>query len=312
MNEAKTVPPVVSVVVAVRDNAAHLPRLLKALLVQDYRGLIELVAVDTHKKPVLNRSGFAGSRLPVYVVQEPEAGLSRARNAGIRVATGEVVLITDPSTRPDPGWVCAMVAALTYGGADLVCGQVSVAVTDPPGLRLPKTVLDLVGSARWPTVPGELERPWEVSGCNIGFRRNDVAPVQFDDEHPGADRGHRRCGAAALATGLWAAGRFVQAVPEAVVHLDVAPADLTWRAVGARAWWLGAVLARLAHESPEARIPDRPCRLPDRDPMRWMFTRGGRLAGAACLASSAGRRIERLRLRTTPRRMSQMTVAARG
>ncbi|MFC4512256.1 glycosyltransferase family 2 protein [Streptomyces ehimensis] len=303
--------PLISVVVAVRGNARYLPCLLDALLAQDYRGLVELVAVDAHKEPVLKQSSFAGSRLPVRVLREPNAGLSRARNAGIRVATGDVVLITEPAARPDQGWVRAMVAALTYGGADLVCGQVSVAVTDPPGPRLPKTVLDLVGSARWPTVPGELERPWEVSGCNLGFC-NDVAPLQFDDEHTGADRGHRRCGAAALATRLWAAGRFVQAVPAAVVHLDVAPADLTWRAVCARAWWLGAVLARLAHELPEARLPERPCQLPDGDPVRWMFTRSGRLAGAACLASSMGRQVERLRLRAAPRPTPRTAVAARG
>ncbi|MFF4408448.1 glycosyltransferase family 2 protein [Streptomyces sp. NPDC001407] len=311
MNEEKTVPPLVSVVVAVRDNASRLPRLLMALLKQDYLGPIELIAVDTCTEPVPERPGLPGSRLPVYVLHEPDAGLSRARNTGIRVATGEVVLITDPAARPDPGWVRAMVAALTYGGADLVCGQVSVTVTDPPGPRLPRAVLDLVGSARWPTVPGELERPWEVSGCNLGFR-NGVAPLQFDDEHTGADRGHRRCGAAALATRLRATGGFVQAVPDAVVHLDVAPDDLTWRAVCARAWWRGAVLARIAHELPNTRVPGRPCRLPGGGPVRWLFTRGGRLAGAACLASTTGRQIERLRLKTAPRPMRRTAVAARG
>ncbi|MEU1307857.1 glycosyltransferase [Streptomyces cinnamoneus] len=311
MSKEESVSALVSVVVAVRDNAAHLPRLLKALLVQDYRGLIELVVVDAHREPVLERSGFTAWRLPVRLVHDPGAGLSRARNSGIRVATGEVVLTTDPCARPSTGWVRTMVEALTYGGADLVCGQVSVAVVDPPGRWLPRAVLDLVGSARWPTVPGELERPWEASGCNLGFRNKDI-PILFDEEHPGADRGHRRCGAAALATRLWAQGRFVQSVPAAIVHRDVEPADLTWRAVWGRAWWLGAVLARLAHDLPQARVRGRACRLPEGDRWRWVFTRGGRLAGTACLAASAGRHLEGLRLTATPRRRSRAVVAAHG
>ncbi|WP_116211649.1 glycosyltransferase family 2 protein [Streptomyces olivoreticuli] len=311
MTGEKSVPALVSVVVTVRDNAAHLPRLLMALLKQDYRGPVELVAVDTHNELVLNRLSLAGSRLPVHVMHEPDAGLSRARNTGIRVATGAVVLITDPAARPSPGWVRTMATALTHGGADLVCGQVSVTVTDPPGARLAKALLDLVGSASWPTVPCELERPWQVSGCNLGFR-NGVVPLQFDEERPGADRGHRRCGATELAARLLAEGRFVQAVPDAVVHRDVMPADLTMRAVCARAWWKGGVLARLAHERPQSREPVPACRLPDGYRVRWAFTRGGRLAGAACLASSASRRLEQLRLRATPRRKSRTAVAAHG
>ncbi|MER5780241.1 glycosyltransferase [Streptomyces mobaraensis] len=300
----------VSVVVAVRDNVPALPRLLMALLRQDYGGPIELVAVDAHTEPVLTRSSLAVSRLPVHVVHEPDAGLSRARNTGIRLATGNIVLVTDPTARPAPDWVRAMVTALEYGGAELVCGQVSVTVTDPPSPRLPKALLALVGSARWPTVPGEPDLPWEVSGSNLGFR-NSAVPLQFDEEPPGSDRGHRRCGAAMLAARLGAQGCFVQVIPDAVVHRDVPPREVTVRAVCARAWWLGTVLARLARELPPDSVPRQPCWLPD-GPVRWVFSRGGRLAGAACLASSAGRQVERFRLSASPRRARRTVVAARG
>ncbi|MEU3355159.1 glycosyltransferase [Streptomyces sp. NPDC037389] len=309
MNGETAVPPLVSVVVAVREDASHLLRLLKALMAQDYRGLIELVAVDTHGKPALEQLGLAGSRLAVRVVHEPDAGLSRARNVGIGVATGEVVLITDPDARPSAGWVRAMVTALTHGGADLVCGQVTVTDAELPGTRLPKALLDLAGSTRWPSVPEEVERPWEAAGCNLGFRKS-ITPLQFDEAHAGADRRHHRCGAPELATRLWAKNGFVQAVPDAVVHRDAKPTGLTLRTVLARAWWRGRLLARLAHHYPQARLPGRLYRLPDGDPVRWLFTRAGRLAGTACLAGSAGRQFERLRLTAAPCRPRQTAVAA--
>lgn len=45
------------------------------------------------------------SRLPLLVVDEPKQGLSRARNRGLRAATGQFVLFTDDDIRPCEGWI---------------------------------------------------------------------------------------------------------------------------------------------------------------------------------------------------------------
>lgn len=44
-------------------------------------------------------------RLPIVYVHEPQQGLSRARNAGLVAATGDLVVFTDDDVRPVPGWI---------------------------------------------------------------------------------------------------------------------------------------------------------------------------------------------------------------
>ena len=46
-------------------------------------------------------------RLPLHLVHEPAPGLSRARNAGLSAATGDLVVFTDDDVRPYPHWLAA-------------------------------------------------------------------------------------------------------------------------------------------------------------------------------------------------------------
>lgn len=46
-------------------------------------------------------------RLPVIYVYEPEQGISRARNAGLDVAKGELIVFTDDDVKPNPDWLMA-------------------------------------------------------------------------------------------------------------------------------------------------------------------------------------------------------------
>jgi hypothetical protein len=46
-------------------------------------------------------------RLPITYVYEPEQGLSRARNAGLKVAQGNLIVFTDDDVEPDPDWLVA-------------------------------------------------------------------------------------------------------------------------------------------------------------------------------------------------------------
>jgi glycosyltransferase involved in cell wall biosynthesis len=60
--------------------------------------------------------------LPARVVREDRPGHSRARNAGIAAATGDLLAFTDDDVEPDPQWLAAMVevarrrADLAFGG----------------------------------------------------------------------------------------------------------------------------------------------------------------------------------------------------
>ena len=97
---------VVSVIISTRNRAAQLARCL---------GYIDLIRSDTHWELIVVDNGstdgtadvlgeFARrARFPVRGVSEPVAGLSHARNAGVRAAQGEIVVFTDDDcyVRPD-------------------------------------------------------------------------------------------------------------------------------------------------------------------------------------------------------------------
>jgi GT2 family glycosyltransferase len=118
--------PRVSVVVPVLDGLADLRRCVDALLGQDYPAdRFEVVVAD-------NGSAIPpGPQLPadprLTVVREPVPGSYRARNAGLAVATGELVAFTDADCRPRPDWLRRAVAVLLAEPvADLVGGAVEL------------------------------------------------------------------------------------------------------------------------------------------------------------------------------------------
>jgi hypothetical protein len=117
----------------------------------------ELVLVDNNcsdETPAVARS-FRG-RLPLVYVEEPRQGLSRARNAGLRAATGHLIIFADDDVTPCPDWIEAYWAAYTarprgfYFGGRLIPEFESA--PPEPALRrlaqLPLTGLDWGSEAR--------------------------------------------------------------------------------------------------------------------------------------------------------------------
>ncbi len=67
------------------------------------------------------------ARLPgltVRYVPEPQPGLSRARNAGLRATLADVMIFTDDDVRPPAGWIGGMCRPILTGQADAVAGRV--------------------------------------------------------------------------------------------------------------------------------------------------------------------------------------------
>ncbi|SFS00720.1 Glycosyltransferase, GT2 family [Microbacterium sp. cf046] len=99
----------ISVVVCTRDRAALLREALEAIAAIDYP-LVEVVVVDnapaTTETHDLIADEFAGFRY----VREDSAGLSHARNAGLRAASGSIVAFTDDDVIVDPQWLWAIAA----------------------------------------------------------------------------------------------------------------------------------------------------------------------------------------------------------
>lgn len=118
--------PAFTVVVCTRDRASHLRLALTAILRLDYPHF-DVVVVDnapaTSETRELIRSEFSDPR--VRRVTEPIPGLSRARNTGLGVASGEFVAFTDDDVVVDRYWLAELAAGFERAaGVDLVSGLV--------------------------------------------------------------------------------------------------------------------------------------------------------------------------------------------
>lgn len=101
----------VSVVVATHNRAELLARALKALALQTHPSdAFEVVVVAdgcSDGTEDLVRTFQQRAPMPVLLLSQRNAGPSRARNAGIAAATGEVVLFMDDDLEPAPEFVAA-------------------------------------------------------------------------------------------------------------------------------------------------------------------------------------------------------------
>jgi GT2 family glycosyltransferase len=97
----------VSVVVTTCCSPVALERCLRSILQSDH-GDFEVIVVENRPRSPATRRMLA-ERFPgeprLRYVEEPRQGLSRARNAGLAVADGDVVAFTDDDVVVDPAWV---------------------------------------------------------------------------------------------------------------------------------------------------------------------------------------------------------------
>ena len=97
----------VSVVVTTCCNPLALERCLRSILATDYDDF-EVIVVENRPGSSATRRMLADrfeDELRVLYVEEPRAGLAKARNAGLALAGGDVIAFTDDDVVVDPGWL---------------------------------------------------------------------------------------------------------------------------------------------------------------------------------------------------------------
>ncbi|MBI5305312.1 MAG: glycosyltransferase [Chloroflexi bacterium] len=122
----------ISLIITVKNEADALPRLLDSIAAQTLAP-DDIVVVDggsTDATLAVLRAAM--TRLPVRVIVEPGANISRGRNLAIHAATGDIIGSTDAGVRLDAGWVEELVKPFDHRPptADVVAGFF---VPDPRG-----------------------------------------------------------------------------------------------------------------------------------------------------------------------------------
>lgn len=132
--------PMVSVIVPIYNGEADLPPLVDCLLAQDYPpSQVEFILVDNRSgdrswdwlqraQQMASDRGWQLHPLQELTIQSSYA----ARNRGIRVARGEILVFTDADCRPRPQWLRSLIGDF----ADPAIGMVAGEITSLPGHTL--------------------------------------------------------------------------------------------------------------------------------------------------------------------------------
>jgi glucosyl-dolichyl phosphate glucuronosyltransferase len=171
----------VSVVIGTYNRAHLLQGTLEALASQRVPSSLkwEIVVVDNNSRDTTAQVVTAFSKTttnPVRYVFEPQPGVSRARNRGIREARGSIIAFTDDDVLPAPDWIAQLVAAIDRWNVHGVGGRILPQwETSPPswltGNRYLCNRLAIMEfeSSRLLALPVEAQP--QVWGANMAFRR---------------------------------------------------------------------------------------------------------------------------------------------
>lgn len=141
--------PLLSVVIVVRNEAAHIRDCLRRVVDQDYpRDRMEIVVVDGGSEDGTGKivESFDTHGVPTRLLRNRDRGRAAGLNVGITAATGDVIARIDARTVVEPDYLRRCVRVLEESGADNVGGvqrplattamqqAIGVAMTHPFGV----------------------------------------------------------------------------------------------------------------------------------------------------------------------------------
>lgn len=185
-----------SIVICTRRRTEDLAQCLASIGEEIAKGR-DIVVVDNG--PDAETRAVVEAHPGVRYVPEPRKGLSRARNAGVLAARGDVAVFVDDDVRPEPGWIEPLLRAFAPG-VDVVCGLVLPETLAAEAQIAFQYELGFGGMGQVPLLFDQVflnECPvsppvWDIgAGANMAVRRQRVLDLGGFDERvgPGAAGG---------------------------------------------------------------------------------------------------------------------------
>jgi glycosyltransferase involved in cell wall biosynthesis len=119
---------VISVVIPHLNQPEMLARGLAALMA-GRRKPDEVIVVDNGSETL--PEAICAAYPDVQLLQEPEPGPGPARNRGVAAARGDILAFIDADCIADPGWLAEAEAAMADPTAEILGGDVRIAMKDP-------------------------------------------------------------------------------------------------------------------------------------------------------------------------------------
>ena len=230
-----------SVVVCTHDRPDDLGRCVAALAALE--DPVETIVVDSASStPVVPFDG-------VHLVRLDEPGLSRARNAGLALARGELIAFVDDDAAVDPDWARRIAAPFEDPTVGCVGGACLPDFATERPRWLSERLLQYAGVTRFRDRREVRARRDYPFGANVCFRRDALA--EGFPEKLGRTGSALLSGEEVVAIDrVRARGYRVLLDPAAVVHHLVAPERCRGGYFWRRLWWQGVTRAR-AEASPK-------------------------------------------------------------
>lgn len=164
-----------SIVVCTYNRADSLAHTLDCLKKQQLRADIdwEVIVVDNNSKDSTRTTVEAAmSGFPeLHYEFEGRQGLSHARNHGIDVASGDIVLFTDDDVCPEPDWVQVILDSMTKHGCDACGGYIAPVWEKQPPVWLTERFYGFL-AIKTDTVERQIMSASDTPfGANMAFRR---------------------------------------------------------------------------------------------------------------------------------------------
>lgn len=132
-----------SIVIPTYNRHDGLQRCLSALCEVNYPGTaFEVVIVDDGGDPPLELIEQFSSRLNLRCLRQENSGPATARNAGIAVARGKYIALTDDDCAPDKDWLTKLKECFDRDPKCAVAGRVENGLTDNPYSMASQLLID--------------------------------------------------------------------------------------------------------------------------------------------------------------------------
>ena len=173
--------PSISVIVPVRNSAKTIGDLMESLMGLEYDPeRLEIVVVDGDSSDGTRK---IVEEYPVRLVDEEGKGLNAARNTGIKWSTGKIVAFTDGDCVVPPNWVRSIARNFRSPMVGFVGGNVEgYDKRNFLSIYMDETFFNAKPSFKWRQVTTQLILRQFPAGCNMAFRRDALAKIDYFDE----------------------------------------------------------------------------------------------------------------------------------
>lgn len=173
--------PKVSVVIPVKNGAAHIRELLDSLMEVDYnKDKLEIVVVDGNST---DNTREIASQYPVKILTEERPGLNAARNTGIKHSDGEIIAFTDFDCVVPKDWIWKIVENSQNSHAGCIGGNVQGYYDDFLSRYSDESIIPVMRIFKKREVLDAVKPPQGYpAGCNMAFMREALKKAGGFDE----------------------------------------------------------------------------------------------------------------------------------